>query len=209
MDNKTIDARIADLKRIKKQNALYKKLSPAQRRVEVAKDALLHVQKGFWKPKSETGYVSLAKSLEIDKSACSWYPGQTECTVCARGALFLGALNKFNNWNPKDCIDTDCYGRLKHIDDCEFGDVEDRLWSSKQIAEIELIFELSNIGAAEYYNWAENTDLIINQWEKQYPKDKDRLIAILKNIIRNKGTFLMADKHDVKFGKPGKIVKKK
>jgi hypothetical protein len=199
MDNKTIDLKIAELNRIKKQNALYKKLSPAERRVAVAKDALLNVQKDFWNPLGGYVYVNLDEEICVEHDMCSWLPGNAKCQVCARGALFLGALNKFNSWNPHENHARVKYGEeyFKYIDPESFGDVEKNLWSSRQIAEIEYVFELERLGGAVYQKWNNDEVELVKQWGKRYNTPKSRLIAILKNIIRNKGTFKMNDKKDI------------
>lgn len=198
MNDKEIDLKIAELKRIKEQNALYKKLSPAERRVEVAKDALLYVKKGFWTPQTAKGYVNLNKPILIKDDTCSWSPGKIDCTVCARGALFLGALNKFNNWDPREYNDIEYGEDLYEISSEEFGHVEEKLWSTRQVAEIEFVFESDDLGAAENWIWTDDNWDLVRQWKRQYKQPKARLIAILKNIIRNKGTFKMDDKFDIK-----------
>lgn len=187
MNLKEIDRKIAHLQSIKKKNELFKKLTPAQRRVEVAKDALKQVQSGIWKAQ-RMSYVVFDTDQNLTQT-CSFE--NTECQVCARGALFLGAVNKFNNYDPEQEINYP--DEVQEMNNHHFGDVEDRLWSKSQIQMIECVFESGDVGTCPKISDYKCVDI----WSEKYPNLQDRLVAILKNIIRNKGTFKINDPKDV------------
>ena len=142
MNTKVIDKQIRELTQLKKQiakkNALFKKMTPAQRRVAIAKDALKQVSRGKWEAESRV-YVTfdnLSKPEVLNTCDLT----EQDCRVCARGALFLAAVHKFNDFDFSK-IDNDYIGEIHSSD---FGNVETRLWSEEQLEEIEFIFELSH-----------------------------------------------------------------
>lgn len=169
-----------DLNKIaEKKKNLYKRLTPSQRRVAVAKDALAQINANIWKP---VGFSYVFFDEPQHRTTCLLDIDKTKCQVCARGALFLAAVNKFNDYNPsKHTVDK----IINRISRSQFGNVESRLWSKSQICDIEAMYEC----------W--NYDRYDTRWEKFYPERKNRLIAILKNIIRNKGKFNKKDPHDI------------
>ena len=137
MNDQEIDLQIARLKKNKEQNKLFRRLSPSEKRVAVAKDALKQVTKGVWSPRGLT-YVYFDQPQDLTQT-CSFE--DVSCEVCARGALFLGAINKFNNYDPKQFFHNYANDVIA-IDASDFGDVEDRLWSKAQICLIESVFEM-------------------------------------------------------------------
>ena len=92
-------------------------------------------------------------------------PNISSCEVCGIGGLFVGALMKFDGLRAVEApilsFTAMCDHLLKYFSEAQLKLVEDAFegWNKLQ----------------EYYS--------------QYPKDKQRLAAIMKNIIRNKGTF--------------------
>ena len=87
------------------------------------------------------------------------------CDVCARGALFLSKVRLYNDCQVAKGI---TYGAVNLTDNTgqggAFGDLGRQL---------EVAFE----------SW-EN-----EPWHTAYPDPEDRLIALMKNVIRNKGNF--------------------
>lgn len=156
---------------MKKQ--LTKRLTKAEKRVAVAKDALkqLHTEKYL----AETGtYIG----CNIDDTLGSdWRPDQAQkelktmkpCSVCARGALLLSAVRKFNEATVSDVLQTK-----------EWPSAD--LFGWEQLSLIEAAFEL----------WEENGGKPMPKafaFGNKFTNDHDRLVAILKNVIKNNGTF--------------------
>lgn len=166
---------------IYKANTTYDKASEAQRRVMIAEDALAQLKIGKYVATPGTyvdaGELSVEAKLEDEVQLNTLLHDQTlksSCNVCARGALLLSAVRHRN-----DClIGTD-------------GITSDESWVKEfqgQQEEIEAAFE--NYAFSDRPNLEEG-----NEWCKKFLTKKERadetkrLELILKNIIRNKGTF--------------------
>jgi hypothetical protein len=155
---KTVTDRINN--KIKKLNAAYRKATPAQRRVMIAKDALKQLNDGSFYAKHGVYVMTSECHIERDEPLQPHLIEHTpECQCCAKGALFLSSVrlnNKFNgspDWIGNDEV-------LKVVE-----------WPLR------------------------NLNLIERRFERQYSDDEprkpnDRLKGILRNIIRNKGTFV-------------------
>lgn len=159
---------------IKKLNAAYQKATPAQRRVMIAKDALKQIETGQINPMSGTyinlwgdGHVEEGKPLQpvlLDEASA------ISCDCCAKGAMFISCVRLSNRY----------HGNPSGIDSDEINSLVN--WPKQNYDEIEAAFEGFYGDKGQYSDW-------IPKWEQKYPTDRERLPAILKNIIRNKGTF--------------------
>lgn len=178
------------------------------KRVAVLKDAIAQIKIGRYSVESGTGYVDnntdLRERLEKAADACELFTGKTAnevefnkffdkiitpdepCQVCAKGAMLLSTINKFNNFTLQDAADKN----LDHLAGVEDGTHE--LFGSENADKMEEYFE-----GNDDYDRDENGKLVdidnyegeTYKWSDQYPEDDDRLIAIFQNAIRNKGTF--------------------
>jgi hypothetical protein len=146
----------------------------AQERVAICKDALAWIKAGALIPT-----MGVYVSPTITPREFSPNNGKTQlrdiklgkCQVCAKGALFLAKAVRYNNVLAAQW-DNAC-------DDSLPGGVMGEHFSFNQLWVIEDYFEGRHFG--------NNKNII--KWVKKYPNAKDRLIAILNNIIENKGTF--------------------
>lgn len=112
-----------------------------------------------------------------------------KCEVCARGALFVAAVERFDNLS---------FGQL-NIDDWDkqhgqgfapyiWKNYEFRFFTRKQIVMIETAFEQSLIDEIVVLS-----DNLLDKCRNFAPKVKSakgRMTAIMKNIVRNQGTFV-------------------
>jgi len=178
-----------------------KKLTKSQMRVAVAKDALKQVQLENVVVLSGNGYVV---NDELDNQICSinhdleaqgkdtdkvelrehldGILGKvSKCEVCAKGALFLSAIRKFNNFSLNR-------GSSKSIDG-EASNETRKIFGKKNADLIEAYFEQSSPRKPFIVKDESDTSTEYYRWEDGYPNDKERLILILKNVIANKGTF--------------------
>lgn len=91
---------------------------------------------------------------------------QTTCKVCALGAL----------WASK----------VKHINEATVGEL-DADYPAKIQKDLQVIFGYEQVELIEKYfeGWLE-----AKYYYRQFTNAKDRMIAIMQNIIRNKGTFV-------------------
>lgn len=164
-------------RQIKQLNAAYKRATPTQRRRMIVEDALKQIKNGTITP--EMGlYVSLREPVATHRYAyvSSDEPlqpvllkGQAHCECCAKGALFVSCVRLSNRYN----------GNPTGIDSDMINDLVG--WPEDNYNLIEEAFESLE---GEY-------------WYDTYPKDKDRLVAILKNILSNKSVLFTTPKEQI------------
>lgn len=158
-----------------------KKLTKTQKRVVIAKDALKQLKLGFYEAENLTWVESkwlreqklLSSSLIADIIKEELQPillkANPVCQVCARGALLLSMVRKFDNYSSIDL----CIGNENEMRN---------LFGSQQIDKMEAAFEL----------WPQNNERYepkANAFGEKFRTPGERLIAILKNVIKNNGTF--------------------
>jgi hypothetical protein len=166
-------------KSIFKSSLAYEKATAAQRRVMIAEDALAQLKMGRFMATPGT-YVSargLARESKIEdevqlNTLLHNSALKSSCNVCARGALLLSAVRHRN-----DCT-IDNYGETSEESFVkEFEDQQEVIEAAFED------YELDSEDGGE------------NKWCEKFLSKKERdnattrLELILKNIIRNKGTF--------------------
>ncbi len=178
----------------------FAKLGNAGKRVAIAKDVIL--QLNAKKIRAVTGnYLELngvtRKELDnnLGKDLRDFLNKRKKpCLACALGSCFVSLTKIEDNFKLKE----------KHlvyesIDDDDFRPRLNRIFGKEQIDMIESAFEISimtNSGVSD--NWApygertEEYEAKLNQAKKfggRYRGNESRLIAIMQNIIKNKGEF--------------------
>ena len=177
-----------------------KKLTKEQKRVLIAKDALAQLMLGKIKVKQNTGFVVFAEraiekikravlkdsSIELKKLLPKVVD---DCTVCAVGALFLSHVRNFNNFRAKRATTTN--GIVDSVCPREYhngyGHVKD---GTNKVLKY---FDIDNLILIEkaFEGWWSDYDYVnTHQYIIDYPNSRTRLKVILKNIIRNNGTFV-------------------
>jgi hypothetical protein len=186
-------------KRIEKNNEIFNRMSNAKKRVVIAKDVLDRIAIG--QLKSYCGAivqdVKLYKGRDIKDALNN--DSDFTCSVCAKGAMLMGYVGRVNQMKFDNIVNSN-YG------DSKVHQKLAEIFTLEQLALIELAFEgvqylNSNV---ENFITADDEDIIINAEDTKaglafYNKYKtsdyklyelnNRLIAICKNIIENKGTF--------------------
>jgi hypothetical protein len=173
-----------------------KKLTKAEMRIAIAKDVIAQIKAKKYNPTNGVWVVSdcgqeyddwlltAASSCEVDVQV--YTKNINKCNVCALGSLFVSAVNKYNNvYGTFDSVST--YEVFSSIGTEEKKSPLLRYFSSSQLQLIEFTFE-GGMGAFYFYDNSSTAERAYAFYE-QYPDDKDRLIAIMKNIIKNKGIF--------------------
>lgn len=172
-------------KSIEKNNTKFTKMSKAQKRITIAKDVIASLRLGKFNASPGT-YFSLADKNYREEEA---RPSDNQallldtaisCEVCAIGAIFASKVRSGNKCNldlggsPDDNI---LINNLKGI------------FTEKELRIIETAFE----GEAQSNMVNDNIEIEAANWFRNNHPDKDdkRLIAIMKNIIKNKGTFVL------------------
>ena len=148
-------------------------MTKSEKRVAVAKDAMAWVraralEAGHWyctpeQPPREYHNKQQLRDVVLGK-----------CEVCAIGALFLANAVRFGNTTVLDEWEGRYHEKLVG------------LFSEEQLSMIENAYER---GESSHYSANSNATQRAVQFGDQYVEDKDRLIAILKNIVVNGGTF--------------------
>lgn len=187
-------------------------MTKAEKRVEIAKDVLKQIKankyiptSGIWVMDSD-GYevedlISYARqvaeeadAVDLKKDVICKLNGT--CSVCALGSLFVSAIDKFNHTklNPGYRVD------WTESEDSEYNPLL-KWFSAKQLLLIETTFEGGHGGWAneamyilskkEFESWEESILPAIYAYCNKYPDANIRLKAIMNNIIRNKGTFVL------------------
>jgi hypothetical protein len=185
-----------------------KRKTKVERRLEVVKDAIK--QLALNKLKAETGYIInlpyendlldmdentqvqplLQKLLKESKKPI--------CKVCARGILLICTINKENNFTGREFQNIRGY----RFDSSTTGDKRLlKLFSATQLMLIEEAFEVS-VQREQQYVYCDyddpyqlNDGLSVDDAKKahrfhsRYKSDRNRLMAILKNIVTNRGLF--------------------
>jgi hypothetical protein len=173
------------------------RLTKAEQRVQIAKDALKWIKKPNVKVKDKSSYFKINKGqehLEIGTDL-NQHLKKIHCTVCAKGALFLSHVDRFDNCKIQPFV------KGSSIPDTDFDDersIKHRLskhFSASQLDMIECAFEREIIydSTRKLTNepgQKENIAKACITFGKHHRKPVDRLEAILKNIVKNKGEFI-------------------
>lgn len=179
---------------LEKKNKAFKKLGKLEKRVEIAKDVIAQVKAN--KYKGRCGEYINAEDLDnyLNGEYVSLQPILLEkdytCEVCAKGGLFLSTVRKRNKFEVSDLYDlpNNSYQIVSELED---------IFTENQLDLIECAFEgrlvmgscNDNITLSDISD--EPTKLAEKAFEfyHKYTNDNDRLIAIMQNIIDNKGVF--------------------
>lgn len=176
--------------------ANFKKLTPAQKRVRIAKDVLAQLENGKIVPAAGNyfDFYEILNNLEIEEDSkeqlCDVLNKADNCEVCALGAIFVSAVKRM------DKITVDCYSKHNGWGDGERFRKEEILmriylrsfFDTSQLRMIENAFEQRHIHNNEKYEELFQISVFM------YPKNmgpKSRMQAIMRNIIDNKGEFVL------------------
>jgi hypothetical protein len=171
--------------------------SPASTRVAIARDVIKQLNSKKLRVTTDQGNFFTTKVKTPNPDIQEIVKNSKFCTVCAVGALFACTVQKHNSLEINYSTDGDYdYQELRlHYG---FGTHEktffylNQYFTKAQLASIEYCYELGN-GATdyedinEYLNKGEINELV--RFGKSFTSKKARLIAIMKNIIKNNGDF--------------------
>lgn len=187
---------------IRRLNNAYEKASPAGRRVLIAKDALKQIRQkrydvryGTFVEYSDAMNEQLPLEAIVQFQPYLHDPKAPSCQVCGIGSLFLSAVRCRNEFQTRRCASPN-QNTLVLL--TEFDERQRML--------IEMAFEMGH----GWYNYrfacdggdkrfhATRTHKAAAYWaskfhhknaERGHKQDEARLVALLKNIVRNKGRF--------------------
>jgi hypothetical protein len=183
---------------MKANKVIKKPLTISEKRVAVLKDAIAQIKRETYVLKESNGYVQeeltyniktlveaaetlepgSSKKLQLQKYLDRLLKEISTCEVCAKGALLLSSIRKFNHVT------------LQEVEECDLENMASKkmrkLFGKNNADRMENYFENDVIyGFSSTY---EEDDKMQEFYDK-YPNDNDRAIAIFKNAIRNKGIF--------------------
>ncbi len=167
--------------------AKFNKLSASGKRITVAKDVIDRVKFGQIIPKK--GDFMGDYSAIVNGKKCNDIVEESplknasmECHACGKGGLFLSYLGITEEVNLS-YFNTFISAKLNS----DAMIMLSKIFSLKQLTLIETAFE------GRSFTWnvtLKNSEIsTCFQFKKKYYLEKDRLIAICKNIIKNNGTF--------------------
>lgn len=202
-------------RRVARKNAAFAKLSPPEKRVEIARDVLAQLASrrlipatGFWLGIGGTLYdnahlldgddLSSLKNVELQTVL-----GKMEtCTGCALGGIFMCAVEKADKLKVKDLVDFDnCNDEEYSANlDLQTEDVTNYLkkfFSYHQLQMIECAFEMGD-GAWKETEFEEGDEMrykmelaaeFANNDELQ-DEPGERMRLIMENVVVNGGVFM-------------------
>jgi len=152
---------------VKSAKKSYDEMSRKERKVAIARDVIANLN--ALKIKRNSGYVVGGMDYDIESLLSFGVTPQQisqklkkECTLCARGAMMLCKVDKFNHFN---------FEGVDNLGDIDNNNTTDALQDAFTD------YELDNIEEAFEGYWSDVDD------------DNDRLRAIMQNIIDHKGDF--------------------
>lgn len=176
----------------------FNKMPVKKRRIMVAKDVLLQLEAG--KIKAETGhYIQLKFVPDIDlkdsrEDIKKNYDKISECRVCALGASIMSCTRLGNQLKFEDIG-----AGVASLNNSATKGLLRKVFTPKQLMLIETAFEghsPSSTRVASYLFGLSRYDSLTNKEVEDCNKFRyriedvnDRLGAIMKNIIKNKGIF--------------------
>lgn len=166
-------------------------LTVLEKRVAVAKDIIESVEKDFYIP-TEGIYVHYNQNFKTKKEVSLkdvLRKKQVEsCTVCALGSCFLSIIKFQNNYITKELADHNFTLDITSKEQGKERQILRTVFTDYQLGLIESAFERTTTYASRVIN-DENLIEQTLDFGYQYFDSKERLIAIMKNIIKNQGFF--------------------
>lgn len=180
-------------RRIKDRNRRFQKLSPAQKKVQIARDVLKHLDSRKLVARNGT-YMRFERQDDyytdvwIRASFDDAHPVECQieartdvrCQVCALGAVFTSTLLRTDGFDG-DWIDANNDNNMRGYLKQYFSIAE--LW------DIETAFENGDFnGSRASKEFGEKLDSMVSRWDEEKAADY-RLRRIMWNIIDNGGRF--------------------
>lgn len=164
-----------------------KKLSAAAKRVAIAKDVLSQLKSEIYYARSGSYWrfplcYDTARLLDQDSLVEASGHGDY-CQVCGIGAAVMSAIRCFNKHRVSSVNGCDPRAAINVLSD---------YFSKRQMALIEAAFEPRSDSFRVADELEFNRDKLCERTEEFHTKhynDTERMVAIFKNIVRNKGTF--------------------
>jgi hypothetical protein len=156
----------------------FESLSPKGQRIRIAQDVIARIERGQFTPRKGWGYFGL-----LDDDFTCPLTEVKHCQGCALGGLFSSWLSKHD---PTVSA---------HVPDITIGDNMAKqlagVFETPQLGIIERAFEQSGYVRCEHTTADEQTRAAeFGRRTGTADSPRDRLLAIMKNIVDNHGTFV-------------------
>lgn len=182
---------------LSEKNKAFWAKSAANKRIAVAKDVIAAIKTGFYRAYSGVYFRidNLKKDINNPSpSLQSVFKNLKQkgavCEVCGIGACFTSLVRVGNKAATDTFLSVGIVENYDSINDNDMRDLLRRVFSPSQLSLIESAFEESNFADAKDTETRSMEKEKAIEFGKQYPEDDEsRLIAIMGNIIKNKGTF--------------------
>ena len=171
-------------KTIVKNNDRFNKLSKMEKRVAIAKDVLEQIKIKKFKP-AIGGYLNLDEPIEEEINIQELLiTKETTCRVCAIGGIFASKVILGNKCDTTlDRYDTG-------LDDDIMIDNLKSIFSEKELRKIEYAFEGFDVSYGDM-NFSDKECSKYETFFESFENTEHRLKAIMLNIIKNKGKFVV------------------
>lgn len=194
----------AVVKTILADNAKFEQLSKQQQRVAIAKDVLaalkaqqLYACTGTWAKIDDSSPVVL-EDLKLGTELQDIFKqADVSCEACALGACFVSAVKLGNNC--KLTSEARENGQFNfYLPSDQGGDrtgmsaTLSRYFDEKQLSLIECAFEMGTGALGKpYLRFPDNSDIVdrAEDFGMNFDSDRERMEAIMTNIINNNGEF--------------------
>lgn len=185
---------------IKYRNEQFTKLSPAEKRVQIARDVLAQLRSkrliataGTWLSAEYGDDLFTREDVDNNVELQEILKKQESCEGCALGGMFMCAVERHNKLkvgnmeSPRD-------GQASEEDAIKYLK---KFFTVAQLDEIEAAFEQGG-GARS------GSDVAVN-FASDVDDDEERMRLIMENIIVNKGRFVPEQKPESRWVTPGFI----
>lgn len=189
----------AENRRISKANKEFDKMTPAEKRVQIARDVLaqlaskrLVAASGLWL--SGKGAEPLFSNTQLDKNdeLQAVLSKKKQCTGCALGGMFMCAVERADKLKLKDLSEDSQEAR--HIENEDVFEYMGKYFSRDQLNAIEAAFEQGQ-GASDDYK--------AGMWLEDIDDASLRMRLIMENIVANKGKFVLSKRPQQVYVTPG------
>lgn len=175
----------------------WEEMTRSERKVAVAKDVKAHILAKSFKVTPGT-YLGVNKDVEELPNSqlqaqCLLSAKKDKCEACARGAMMLCKVAKWNNWDGSFAW---------YIDDWRTADALEDAFNKEELDLIECFFERSCEFMGDEYSDVDEESFIEEygasplKWGPNKPDD--RLLCIMQSIIDHGGDFKPEVEYEIK-----------
>ncbi len=192
---KTKRAVAAHNRKVERDNAAFAKLSASKKRVQIAKDVLMHLDAMKIKAKVGKWVTPHGAPSEVapNSEIRDVFSKMKSCHACAVGSMFVSAMLRADKFRGCDLDSANSWARddsedvYVEFDDNDMTGYLKRFFSVDQIAKMESAFEQRDSMLDGDSVWDEYAKAV--EFGLKHRSADKRLRAIMQNVIDNNGIF--------------------